>query len=613
MDQCHLNGSINVISIFDMKRLFLLFSIIAFALPSHAQSWDQVKNDTQNYLTGEGFGETLDEADQQALQGLISKLTVAVSSSIEILEGESRTGDSEDYKRYVENKISTYSNATLTNTEQLILSNEPDAHVVRWIKRSEIERIFAGRKAKVFEYISNAERGEQKGKVDDALRNYYWAFTLLKTLQHPSEVKYNDHTLVTWLPEKINEIFESISISVCARQGENLELFITFNDKPVTSMDYTYFDGGRWSNIYSAKDGKGVLELAPGAVGENLQLKVEFAYKNEAHIDREIASVINVVKGAAFRKSNFYIKGKVDQASAMSATSLEQTTNAAAVSTLTRLDDETAVRADVDRVVEAIRSKTYGTVSDLFTPDGWVMYDRLISYGKAQIIGTPEYQIYRNGDRVVVRSIPMSFHFDSGIKKSFVEDIVLTFDSTGKIDILAFALDDVATKDVLNQKAWPEMARAAIIEFLENYKTAFALERLDYIRTIFDDNAVIIVGKVATVAPSPASENQLMLNNKVITRTRVSKEQYLKNLERCFDSNEYVNIRFANNEIIKAGKGGETYGIQIKQDYYSTNYGDTGYLFLLVDINDPQAPMIKVRTWQPEPDPIEGLYNIAHF
>lgn len=601
-----------------MRRLFILFVAAVMILPVHAQSWDEVKNDKQTYLTGEGYGETNDEAEQEALSDLISKLRVEVESSFEMLEGESRIGSEEEYSKYVDSKIKTYSAATLTNTEQLILSNEPDAHVVRWIKRSEIERIFEGRKAKVFEYVSNAEKGEQKGKVDDALRNYYWAWILMTTLQHPSEVRYTDasgkdHALVSWIPEKMNEIFESISVSIASRDGENLELLIMFNGKPVTSMDYTYFDGGRWSNLYSAKDGKGVLELAPGAPGENIQLKVEFAYKNEAHIDREISSVIGVVKSAAFRKSYITIKGNVDRSSAQMAQALEKSTNAAATRTLAKLDDETQVRAAMDRVVAAIRNKTYSNVSDLFTVDGMDMYNRLITYGNAQIVGTPTYSIYCNGDRVVVRAVPMSFHFARGIKKSFVEDVVFTFDASGKIDAIAFALDDIAANDVLTKQAWPEIARMSIIEFLENYKTAFALERLEYIRTIFDDNAVIIVGKIATVAPSAASENQMTLNNKVITRTRISKEQYLKNLERCFASNEFVNIRFANNDIIKAGKGGEIYGIQIKQDYYSTNYGDTGYLFLLVDINDPQAPMIKVRTWQPEPDPIEGLYNIAHF
>lgn len=139
------------------------------------------------------------------------------------------------------------------------------------------------------------------------------------------------------------------------------------------------------------------------------------------------------------------------------------------------------------------------------------------------------------------------------------------------------------------------------------------MERLDYIRTIFDDNAVIIVGKLAKVNTSVIPENHITYNNQVVIRTRYAKELYLKNLERCFASNEFVNIRFANNDVIKAGKGSEIYGIQIKQDYYSTNYGYTGYLFLLVDINDPKAPMIKVRTWQPEPDPVDGLFDISHF
>ena len=84
---------------------------------------------------------------------------------------------------------------------------------------------------------------------------------------------------------------------------------------------------------------------------------------------------------------------------------------------------------------------------------------------------------------------------------------------------------------------------------------------------------------------------------------RVSKADYIKNLRMCFDSNEFINIKFTDNDIMKMGQGGELYGIQIHQDYYSSSYGDTGYLFLLVDINNPKEPTIYVRTWQPERDP----------
>lgn len=601
------------------KRIgILLLSFPLFLHPCIAQDWATVKADPQTYLYGEGWAETVEEADQQALAALISKISVVVSSNYEMLEGESRSDQGTEYQRYIENKVSTFSNATLTNTESIVISNEPDAHVGRWIRRSEIDRIFQARKNKILEYVSNAVKGETKGKVDDALRNFYWAYSLLKTLQHPSELTFTDddgadHVLVSWIPDRMNEIFDDIKPNVVSRKGDDIEIYFTFRDNPVASLDYTYFDGSRWSNIYSAKDGRGVLELSPGAVGENIQLKYEYAYKNEAHIDKELYDVINVVKANAMRKSYVNVRAEVDAQAAEAVQQHAEEMAAAAVSKLTRLDDETNIRETMDKVVSAIGTKAYAMADDCFTTDGLDIYKRLISYGRAALVGTPTYSIYRNGDRTVVRAVPMSFSFQRGMRKSFVEDVVFTFTPDGKIDNLAFALDESATRDVLTKGAWPENARMSIIEFLENYKTAFALERLDYIRTIFDDNAVIITGKIVKPKLDGIPENnQLQLNRNVI-RTRYTKEQYIKHLEQSFASKEFINIRFSNNDIIKAGKGGEIYGIQIKQDYYSSNYGDTGYLFLLVDINSPTEPIIKVRTWQPEPDPVDGLYDISSF
>ena len=137
-------------------------------------------------------------------------------------------------------------------------------------------------------------------------------------------------------------------------------------------------------------------------------------------------------------------------------------------------------------------------------------------------------------------------------------------------------LNDISVKWILNDLRF------------ENYKTAYSLKRLDYIETVFDDDAVIIVANVASKATfsREGDGNLSMQNNQVIKHNRYTKDQYLRNLKRCFSSNEFINIRFANNDVIKLGKGGETYAIQISQDYYSSNYGDKGYLFLIVDIND---------------------------
>ena len=137
---------------------------------------------------------------------------------------------------------------------------------------------------------------------------------------------------------------------------------------------------------------------------------------------------------------------------------------------------------------------------------------------------------------------------------------------------------------------------------------------MNYIKNVFDDNAVIITGRVIRRPQQTLDgRNTQVFSDKVMKFTRQTKNQYIKNLAYCFASNEYINIRFANNDVVKMGVGGEVYGIQIKQDYYSTNYGDTGYLFLMVDLNNPQAPIIKVRTWQPEKDPNFGLIDASDF
>ena len=67
----------------------------------------------------------------------------------------------------------------------------------------------------------------------------------------------------------------------------------------------------------------------------------------------------------------------------------------------------------------------------------------------------------------------------------------------------------------------------------------------------------------------------------------------MKQLSSVFHSNEYVNLKFTDVSIQKAGVGGEIYGIQLNQNYFSTTYGDTGYLFLVTDLNDVNKPFLR--------------------
>ena len=205
----------------------------------------------------------------------------------------------------------------------------------------------------------------------------------------------------------------------------------------------------------------------------------------------------------------------------------------------------------------------------------------------------------------------MSFGFKNNNRK-FVENVVFIFDKNKKVDAVQFGLGEEAYKDIMSKGVWSQDARLILNNFLEEYQTAYALKNLDYIKNVFDDNAIIITGRVSR-RPQMRTETQAYIDNKVIKFTKQSKTEYIRNLAHCFAGNEFINIRFANNDIVKSGKGGETYGIQIKQDYYSSTYGDTGYLFLMIDVNDPDNPSIKVRTWQPEKDPNFGIIGLSDF
>lgn len=172
-----------------MKKSFLTLIFLLFALLTHAQSIEQIKADRRTYLWGEGSGVTLNRADQEALGMLINQISAQVESSFTLLQQEIRDGGKDDFKETFNSVISTYSSATLHNTERVVISNEPDAKVFRYIKRADVEKIFAQREQKIKDFALNAQESEECGRMADALRYYYWSLTLLRS--HPNAGSIN--------------------------------------------------------------------------------------------------------------------------------------------------------------------------------------------------------------------------------------------------------------------------------------------------------------------------------------------------------------------------------------------------------------------------------------
>lgn len=601
-----------------MRTKIVLVVVACFSMIQivSGQTVEQIRQDKDTYLFSEGWGETLKAADDAALVGLISKISISVRNDFTSVEIEKTEGNEFISETSYNSIINTYSQSTLTNTERIIIKNEPNAHVFRYIRKSEINRIFEGRKNKILELISIAETADKNEQVGDALRYYYWAYVLLTSMRYPNEMDYEnfdgDKKLLTaWLPFQIEHILNNISIEY---KGENcynknnIELTFKYKDKPIRNLDYTYFDGVDWSSVYSATDGIGIVELRPHSP-EIIQLKVEYEYYGESMIDSEVHEVLKNVKGKIFKRAYRLIDmGKETMLSENNPLAIKDSINV--TFSKDSIDGSLVLQPIVAKVANAILSKQYQDVKDCFTQDGFQIFEKLIKYGKASLIDQSNLVYLNYGSESYCRNLMMNFAFE-GNNRKFIENVTLTFDSQCKISNITFGLDQQAIADIMNKEAWGNMAKIQLINFLENYKTAYALKRIDYISNIFSDDALIITGRVVK-RKLLEGENKIG-EAKHVEFIRQNKQEYIKRLSQVFLRNDFVNIKFANTDLTKMGKSGELYGIQIRQDYFSTYYGDSGYLFLMVDLNNPEEPIIHVRTWQPERDPNFGIISAGHF
>lgn len=595
-----------------MKRLTLALGIIiTMALTVTAQGVDGIKRNS-SYLYGEGGGVTLQAAKEAALADLIQKISVTVHSDFTSKEHELNQDGNVTSDAEYQSIIRSYSTATLTNVKTIVLKPEPDASVFLYIAKSEIDRIFESRVAKAKEFVGNADEALKNGQIDDALRYYYWSYCLVKSLRYPNEAKIfvdgQECSLLAWLPTRIDDVMGKVKVQSRRTADNTYEITATYDGRPVRSMDYTYFDGVDNSPVYSILDGKGLVELRPGMAMDAVQLKLEYEFRGLSRNDSEVEAVVGAMKPAVYRRA--YHRVALDGA-ASPAESTSTDVNGSMQSPLALTDMGTLGTAVMKPVMQALRSGSIEQCRKKFTAEGWEEFSKLMGYGKVTLMDDIHLDYFADGDCVVCRGLPVSCRFNRG--RVFNEKLSFYIDSNSKqITHVAMGLGREAMNDVvLGHLDWSEKSRTRIVGFLEDYRTAYATKNLEYLDKVFDDNAVIVLGKRLQVAPQLNKEGYM--NNHRVQFTQLTKREFLRNLRRQFQSKDYINLHFSQNRIYQLQKGVERYGIEIKQDYYSSNYGDTGYLTLIFDLTNPDQPVIHVRTWQEQPDPNFGVVSPADF
>ncbi len=623
-------------------KTFVLFIFIFCQgnLMIHSQTLDEIMQDGGKYIYGEGLGSTQREAKDNALHDLSSKISIHVSAADKgYMSNEQKNNDVNSYVSF-ERKMQTYSTVTLTDCNTKLISSTNPFKYLTYIEREKVDKMFQDRERLMQANVQIANEAFYNLNIADALRYYYASYLLTQSLRYRADAvvtdeKGNEQMAMVWLKKRIEDILSNVKISIKGESGNGDNTYLIaffYNGKPIQKIGYTYWDGDDVSERISyAQDGLGLVELEPSFSVSDIKVFIEYKYlrlvnKNNA----ELAAVYDVLS----EDVNFQgLCGTQVMQSPVG--SLTSTYKGAQLDMMTKSQEKSILKLSktnvkdnhitgdralqygetLCKVIECIKKKKYTEVETLCTIEGAKAFSQLVGYGKARIVGDPTITFTEYNGHIYGRSIPMEFSFSGNNK--FMENVVFTFTPDGKIDNVTFGLGFKATEDIFcNMKDESQsFARAAISNFLENYKTAYALGRFDYLNMVFSDDALIITGK--EVKRMVGNDELGFHMEKKVVKTKQSKNEFLKNLKEAFDRKEFVNLQFVNNYIqpsrrsIKEGR--QVYGIQIRQDYFSNNYKDQGYLFLRVDVTDPNAPIVSVRVWQEMPDDEEGIADISNW
>lgn len=215
-----------------------------------------------------------------------------------------------------------------------------------------------------------------------------------------------------------------------------------------------------------------------------------------------------------------------------------------------------------------------------------------------------------------VRNIPVFMRGDDGEEQ--YQEMVVNFDSKGFITDFHTAIANHLYVKVLKKgyDVTDLRYRQMILDYVEQFRTAYNTKDLPFLEQIYSDDALIITGKVIKTAPSEM--NNFLPKNKV-QYTKQSKRQYLDRLSAVFKNNKRIHVVFDEIKVVRHPSKEGYYGVTLKQGYNADTYSDVGYLFLLWDFTNPDAPQIHVRTWQPEmidattPMPEEDIFTINDF
>lgn len=155
--------------------------------------------------------------------------------------------------------------------------------------------------------------------------------------------------------------------------------------------------------------------------------------------------------------------------------------------------------------------------------------------------------------------------------------------------------------------------RREILKWVEDFRSYYNERNVEALDQIFSDDALIITGSV--VKRQHVTDGGVRIEN-TVKYVEHSKAEYIEKLRTILSNrvNQRINVQFDHISLQSHPAKDNVYGVTLHQKWETSRYSDDGWLFLVWDFSNPEAPKIHVRTWQPlEAVDKTGVFTLDDF
>ncbi len=605
---------------FEMKYNLLFILLLGFLPHVYPQQPTRTNIERSgNYYYGTGIAADENRARDEALSAISAMIAVTVAGSFEMTASEKDL-------QYTETAISiikTYSTATLRNVET-IRTVLPDGRIeiFGYITKSKVNEIYDQRKRLVHSFYNEGRKNEQTGNLAFALKQWYFAVVLLKSIPEQN-ITVEGTNLTVGLPAAINHVLQDMRFEVTAQREvapgiREIEFRVAYNGRPVSLLHYRFWDGRETSVNGQVRDGVSIIRLTgAGAALDRISIRTQYEYYTSRTENKTVEELWDLVKRPEFN-NEIIVPLKDIPKPVVAPANLRKP----AVNLSLEFDEEIAVAdrilSDANRFLQLITAGDHQAANRRYANDQFLAtkLSDYMQHNQPQATGdTQQAAINTTRTGYELRKIRM-LHSYPGINRQATEYLVLDFDEKGTlVDFNMCITDDLFGKFVAQAgfaRDWEQ--RQEIIKFVEKYRTAFHTRDMATINLMFAEEALILVGRqIATrrMKPDEVVYNGLP-GQPDFEQIQLTKQQYLTRQKQIFGYQQDIFIDFSTFDINAKSNAPDVYGVMMRQHYSSTTYADEGYLFLLIDFHE-KDPLIYIRAWQPNEWDSSALVNTANF